>query len=211
MRLVAFGCSLTYGHGLPDCWDPVAKEPKKKSSSFAWPEVVAKHLKAECVNTSFPGASNKEILFKIQNFNFQLGDIAIILWTFPERSCVIQSTDAYAPDTFKRLIPSNDDTDSKSFYMSYDDVDATIDFYTRIEYANLYFKSRDIKALHFLISDRMLSNFSWATAKLESVYIGDIKVNFPPALDNEHPGKLAHYKFAEEVITILNNTSVVDS
>lgn len=211
MRLIAFGCSLTYGHGLPDCWDPVAKTPTSKPSSFAWPTVVAKNLKRECINTSFPGASNKEILFKIQNFDFRDDDIVCILWTFPERSCAIQSTDAYTTDTFKRLIPSNNDTDSKSFYMSYDDVDATIDFYTRIEYANLYFKSRDIKALHFLISGRMSSNFSWATAKLESVYMRDIQVNFPLALDNEHPGKLAHYKFAEEVIAILNNTSVVDS
>ncbi len=211
MRLIAFGCSLTYGHGLPDCWDPVAKTPTSKPSSFAWPTVVAKNLKRECINTSFPGASNKEILFKIQNFDFRNDDIVCILWTFPERSCIIQSTKVETNNEFKRFIPHSDDLANKTFYSLYNDVDAMIDFYTRIEYAHLYFKMRNIIARHFLVSPSMTAEFSWATAKLESVYMGDIKVNFPPALDNEQPGKLAHYKFAEEVIAILNNTSVVDS
>jgi hypothetical protein len=217
MRLIAFGCSLTYGHGLPDCWDPVEQQPLDKSSSFAWPEVVAKNLNLTCINTSFPGASNKEILFKIQNFNFNPDDIVVILWTFPGRSCIIQNSNdvivnnKFDNTVFKRIIPNSNDHDSKGFYISYDDVDALVDSYTRIEYANLYFKSRGIKAFHFITEERLVANFSWFTTKLEVTYMSEIKKHLPLALDDQHPGKHAHYKFAEEVIAIINNTSVVDS
>ncbi len=211
MRLIAFGCSLTYGHGLADCWDPIAKTPTSKPSSFAWPSVVAKQLKRECINTSFPGASNKEILFKIQNFDFHNDDIVCILWTFPERSCIIQSTTVETNNEFKRFIPHSDDLANKTFYSLYNNIDAMIDFYTRVEYAHLYFNMHNITARHFLVSPSMHADFSWSTAKLETAYMENIRSSFSPALDNEHPGKLAHYKFAEEVITILNNTSVVDS
>ena len=42
-RLVAFGCSYTYGHGLPDCI--MAKgRAGKRPSKFAWPYLLAKKL-----------------------------------------------------------------------------------------------------------------------------------------------------------------------
>lgn len=136
----------------------------------------------------------------------------VILWTYPERSCIVQSADAHITNKFKRFIPADsDDPATKHFYTLYDDYDANVDLYTRIEYADLHFKKRGIKVLHFLVSKRMIVKFSWSTAKIEKVFMNDISLNFSPALDNEHPGKLAHYKFAEDVITILNNTSVVDS
>ena len=42
-KLVTFGCSYTYGHGLPDCI--MAKgRAGKRPSKFAWPYLLAKKL-----------------------------------------------------------------------------------------------------------------------------------------------------------------------
>lgn len=211
MRLVAFGCSLTYGHGLSDCWDHELKQPAGKPSAFAWPAVAARQHNLDCVNTSFPGASNKEILFKIQNFDFQPDDIVTILWTFPGRSCIIQSDKnifdgrVFDHNIFDRIVPGNTDLASKHYYLAYDDIDARIDFYTRIEYANLYFKSRGIKAFHFLIEQRLVATYSWLTTELETVYMCDIKNRHSTALDGEHPSEPAHHEFGLEVAKRINS------
>jgi len=60
MRLIAFGCSYTYGAGLEDCFTPpIGHGPIP--SKFAWPQLVANELNMECINMSSSGASNKEI------------------------------------------------------------------------------------------------------------------------------------------------------
>lgn len=211
MRLIAFGCSLTYGHGLPDCWDPVEQQPLDKSSSFAWPEVVAKKLNLTCINTSFPGASNKEILFKLQNFDFHSNDVVAIQWTFPDRSCIIPTADnifigaMFDHSIYHRIIPGNTDTVSKSFYFSYHDVDATIDSYTRIEHANLYLKSRGINAVHFLVDRRFVTDYNWFTTPLQTVYMSDVRERHSCALDGQHPGELAHHEFGLEVAKKINS------
>lgn len=209
MRLIAFGCSLTYGHGLADCWDPTLRQPLEHPSSFAWPAVAARELNRECVNTSFPGSSNKEILFKIQNFTFQSDDIATVLWSFPGRSCTIK-VDAEIFDgqkfdnsVFERIVPSN--TKSENFYKSYNEVDAIVDLYTRIEYANLYFNSRKINAFHFLIEPSLVKWYSWFTTPIEPLYMSEIRKPFPLAADDLHPGKLAHREFGLEVAKRINS------
>lgn len=209
MRLVAFGCSLTYGHGLADCWDPTLKQPREHSSSFAWPVVAARELNRECVNTSFPGASNKEILFKIQNFIFHPDDVVAILWTFPGRSCTIKvdteifNGQKFDNSIFDRIVPSN--IEHEDFYKSYSETDALVDLYTRIEYANLYFNSRKITAFHFLIEPRLVKEYSWFTAQIEPIYMSEIKKSFPVAADDLHPGKLAHREFGLEVAKRINS------
>jgi hypothetical protein len=218
MRLITFGCSLTYGHGLQDCWDNDTQSPGGYCSKLAWPSKLAKDLGVKCINTSFPGASAKETLFKIQNFNFLSDDIAVVLWTYPQRSCninvdSIDSTNKEADSVaFTRYVPGGEDgVKIKTFYSLYNETDSMIDYYTRIEYANLYFNSVGIRAFHFIPEQRYLKNFSWLTATIQPVYFGQIKTQFPLALDDLHPGKLAHYKFAEDIFKIINNTSVVDS
>lgn len=79
-RLVAFGCSLTYGHGLPDC--AVGSGAGLEPSSFAWPKLLADKLNATSVNMSQPGSGNTEILWRLLNFNFQPDDICVIMWSY---------------------------------------------------------------------------------------------------------------------------------
>ena len=92
MRLVAFGCSNTFGQALPDVWDykKNVSISKQGPSKYAWPQVLADKLNLECVNLGTPGASNKEVWFHIVNTEFKKSDIVIILWPGRSRWCIIK-------------------------------------------------------------------------------------------------------------------------
>ena len=60
-NLITFGCSHTYGAGLPDCWIP-NKGHGPKPSNNAWPSVLKQKLNFKSIdNSSRPGSSNKMI------------------------------------------------------------------------------------------------------------------------------------------------------
>jgi hypothetical protein len=84
-RLIAFGCSLTFGHGLPDHTDD-----SRKPSKFAWPQILADLLKRKCVNISDLGNSNKEIWHDAVSFDFLESDIVFINWSYIERFCIFE-------------------------------------------------------------------------------------------------------------------------
>ncbi len=58
MKLYAFGCSNTYGFGLPDCWDYIRKLQAGDPSQYSFPVLVSKELELELVNGSECGISN---------------------------------------------------------------------------------------------------------------------------------------------------------
>ena len=92
-RLVAFGCSHTYGEGLKDCW--VNGKAGKLPSKYAWPQLLADRLKRRCFNKSMEGASNKFIWHKILNTEFTDKDIVVILWTYYNRTCILENKDSF--------------------------------------------------------------------------------------------------------------------
>jgi hypothetical protein len=100
-RLIAFGDSQTFGHGLPDCWNEKKRQPGPEPSKFAWPNFLAKLLSVnELVHTSYtcaPGASNLEILYKILCFDFKPNDIVVIFWSFTSRDLIL--TEDYTTKT----------------------------------------------------------------------------------------------------------------
>ena len=87
-RLVTFGCSYTYGHGLPDCITDHGGAGKIPSK-FAWPHLLAKKLDKELYNAGIPGASNKLIMDTVINFPFKPTDTVVILWTYLSRHCIL--------------------------------------------------------------------------------------------------------------------------
>lgn len=82
MRFVSFGCSITYGHGLSDCIADNRVWAGSEPSKLSWPNYLASHYGADLVNLSLPGASNYYILNRIQNFDWQEGDVALIGFTY---------------------------------------------------------------------------------------------------------------------------------
>ena len=88
-RLITFGCSNTYGHGLDDCVTEKGShgpDPSKNS----WPFLLGNMLEIEkVVNLAVPGSSNKQIAKKVIDYrDFTSEDLVIVGWTFIERDCI---------------------------------------------------------------------------------------------------------------------------
>lgn len=80
-RLIAFGCSNTFGQALPDVWDFNKNKPVDKTpSKYAWPQLLADKLNFECVNNGIQGNSPKDTWWLVMNFSFKDNDIVTILW-----------------------------------------------------------------------------------------------------------------------------------
>ena len=79
-RLVTFGCSLTYGYALKDCY-PVTDKP----SELAWPTLLAKKLNRDCLNLSVPGSGNLQILMAVLKTEYQPDDLIIVAHSYFNR------------------------------------------------------------------------------------------------------------------------------
>lgn len=75
-RLLAYGCSFTFGQGLPDTY-PHNTAPSK----FAWPALLGEKLNREVVNYGLMGAGNQEIFNKVLTTEFESDDLIVIMWS----------------------------------------------------------------------------------------------------------------------------------
>lgn len=85
-RLITFGDSFTFGHGLADCYiSPI--HPGRHPSKIGWVNKLAAKLNInEIYNYSSPGASNRLITHRIFNIDeFTEKDLVICQFTFYER------------------------------------------------------------------------------------------------------------------------------
>jgi hypothetical protein len=192
-RLITFGCSYPFGHGLPDCIGKDNVSPGKDPSNFAFPQLISNYLNRTNVNLSRPGSSNKEMIFRIQQFDFDKDDIVILHWTHSERSCVIDNENVniighWCPDkrskTFYKLFATNDD----------------IVFNTKLylSWANLYLKSKvktTINTKPFTFLSNLDVDFSTDECSLLDKTINDFTIDY--AIDNLHPGIKSHKSYAE--------------
>ena len=101
-RLLCFGDSFTFGHGLPDMQYKTDSEgnPNVQNvpSEYSWPACLGKLLESQqVINAGALGASNKEIWNTILNTKFLPTDIVIVMWSHHERTCQIK----HWPDTLE--------------------------------------------------------------------------------------------------------------
>ncbi|MBR19554.1 MAG: hypothetical protein CMA64_05360 [Euryarchaeota archaeon] len=93
--LVAFGCSFTYGHGLPDCIadDGISNGPTP--SVLAWPHNLLSICNFKTVdNQGEPGASNKIITKNIIEYKkYSKRSFVIIQWSSFERHTIFFNKD----------------------------------------------------------------------------------------------------------------------
>ena len=198
-RLIAFGCSYTYGHGLEDCVDEFMM-PGPTASKLAWPQLLADKLNLECINEGVPGASNKQIWYKIINYNFQPNDLVFILWSTNERHCIFHND--YTVEQIGAWVESKP---SKMYYKHlFTRVDQTIDSNLRIEHCTYHLINKGIKHYNMLFKKEIINNPINAT--ILHTDFRTIKHNMPRAVDKLHPGKEAHEKFAQEIYGEINET-----
>lgn len=183
-RLVAFGCSYTLGIGLD----------KKEES---WPYILANNLNLECVNKGISGAGNKEILHTLLNFDFSQEDVIVVCWTFHSRHCIISQ------DNIKQLGPwgvttDQDKTQHKYYHNLYDWFDSLFMNYTYYNLAHCFLKSKNIKQLQLTTGPENISlDIRWNKVNFEKIFLNEIRLMYPLANDNLHPGKLAHSHYAD--------------
>jgi len=207
-RLVTFGCSYTYGHGLQDCCTTDG-HAGPVHSNLAWPSIIAERLDIELSNQSKPGCSNLEIVNRIKNFKFQKDDICIVHWTFIERWCKI--LDLVTEIGYENIGPWDTGTNktAKAFYgRIYND--ATGIFLSKMyaDFTGYYLKDLGIKYISFApiiyhkIRNTLELKYTTPQDYENLCHFHDKKLypSADDALDNAHPGPKTHTVFAEYIL-----------
>lgn len=199
-RLITFGCSLTYGVGLSDCWPNLSKPSK-----LSWTNIVANSMGKKLVNRSRPGSANKGIWYHIHKFNFKQDDTVFILWSYPERHAIIKSPLIGLPNTIKNLqIRSIDhDESSKSYYTDlYNNYDSILMSQLYIDHANRILADKNIKVYNLVIERKyspLVGNHNFIP-----LYMGEYERVYPKALDGDHLGLEGQQIFANDLLNYLN-------
>lgn len=205
-KLVCYGCSITYGEGLSDCWNKELKSPLDYPSKLSWPAILSHKLKCDYENRSVSGISNKAISHKILNTDFSSDETVVILWTFFERSCILENI----LDSI-RIIPTDGNNTNftlrtrsinKTYYSSFfTEYDVMFQNFTFMNHTRDFLCRKNIKNYHFIID----ANKIYPIPKWNTMDINYIQINWklPKALDDHHPGELAHIDIASQMQKII--------
>jgi hypothetical protein len=203
-RLITFGCSFTYGQGLPDCeignnWSDVSNTPSKLS----WPFVLGNLLNIPVVNKGVPGASNNEILYHVLNFEFEPNDTVVLMWSLPNR-------DLYFLPNRKKKKPFRQLgiwLQGKKIYADYwikkiNESDNCVKSWISMHHAELYLKSKNINFIHFPIFPQELEKNKPSYITLSNYFnLGFEYVD--ECVNDKHPGTESHKKNANTIYRIL--------
>ena len=218
-RLIAFGDSFTYGHGLIDCHIPekkVAFMVTEKNwagpnpSKFAWPQVLGDMLGLEVINKSAPGNSNIQIIRDILSFeNLLPSDLVVIGWTYPQRDCIFKKN-LLGVDISFRISPWHEDTKFlKNWLTVHNEYDLSIRAGLHMHHAECFLKTKEVKQYHFCAHAHggiynVMPDFTITPENFINKKI--LPRNDDLALDNSHPGPNSHQRAAENLYKIINAT-----
>ena len=198
-RLVTFGCSITYGHGLSDCITN-NQEPGDVPSEFSWPAVLSQSLDLELVNQGECGASNHKILCNILQYNFKPDDIVVIMWTFPDRDLIYGKKNFF---TGKQAVSSIgiwvDDELATNWKATHSAEDNSTKTWFHLHHSYLHLKLLNLKSYNFIVDYDMIKRYKpkFINVPLHNIKVSKLNVDF--ALDNMHPGPQTHKNIAEKI------------
>jgi lysophospholipase L1-like esterase len=192
MRIVTFGDSFTYGHGLEDCW--VNDKPGPMPSSLAWPALLGDNVS----NRSVPGASNTMILHDILHSEFKPDDYVIIMWTFPDRDMIFDTGYFLGrKDRAQHIGPWRKDDLTKSWMLTHNSTDSIIRAWYHIHHANLFLDSLGVKHYNFFIDYTHYRPHKPLAVDIPMKVISTVCMDL--ALDNLHPGPKTHERIARDI------------
>lgn len=208
-RLVTFGCSMTYGHGLEDCIGEDMISPGPTPSNYAWPVILGNKLHRSVVNLGEPGASNKKILFNIIDTNIKEDDEVVILWTFPHRDLIVNKDLGYTliiPKEQTDLL-SSEDADWERFYKVHNDYDLYISTLLCVHHAHYYLLSKGVNPVHFYFDSSMTPYQVWIhplIMNLKKIEMSFVDINSSVlAPDKKHPSSKTHANMANTIYTYI--------
>lgn len=195
-KVVAFGCSNTFGKGLPDCIDMDTQLAEEVPSEFAYPSLLGKELSVDVDNRAVVGGSNLIILDSIQNYNFSDNTFVIVQWTSIYRyTRFFIEDDEFKTDNaglWKIDVPW-----VKYYFKHFSFLHMLLETYRCISHAELLLKSKKIPYYFFSYVDFLDDKnntivkekpVDWFTTDVHLLI--DLLVD--KALDNKHPGLQSH-------------------
>jgi len=191
-RLIAFGCSNTFGQALEDCWDYEKNDVGEYPSKLAWPSVLSKKLDLECHNHALPGASNKLIMNQIISFPFAPDDTVVIMWSYLDRYHIF--TDPKKNCSTETIGHWHKNRRSITYYRQiYNENDQKIMTNHYIDYTALYLDKHKIANFH-TTCDRNIRN-----SLVLDINHDMVRREYPTGLDGSHPGPEAHKEMANRI------------
>jgi hypothetical protein len=202
-RLVAFGCSLTYGQGLEDCVDKYdVTIPGPTPSQMGWVSIVANELKLDIVNQGNPGASNLEVLNQLLQFELKEDDTVVLMWTYSFRDTYFYRK-LFGRYAFRQLKRWINPIGHILWSPSGNEVDFVIKTWLYMHHADLYLKNKNVKYIHYPVCPDDILEHKPTYVTIRNLYLDGFTI-IDRALDN-HPGIKSNKDTANKILRILNS------
>ena len=217
-KLVTFGCSFTYGHGLADC---MAEDGSNgpTASEQAWPSVLGKLTGMKVDNASEPGSSNLMITKAIVDYSKYTKDtVVVVMWSNNDRETIYKTGNeklhmlpGFLDDTMPGTFWFDKDKNNfkktiTTYYENYhEDWNATLNQTIRMNFVHAFLKSKGIQSFHlqiahhhtdpnyfkkFNVRDLNLKYFNWGN---------DFCIDDALDVPNPHPGPNSHALLATNI------------
>lgn len=198
-KLVTFGCSITFGHYLPDINDNT-----NSPSKLAWPQLLGDFLDYDVDNQSIPGCSNFQILYNILNYKFNSNDCVVVMWSFTDRDMLFRPNSLFGQKIVSVGMWQNTEL-SKNWEKVHSSSDIAIRTWYYMHYANLYLESLGVNCYNTFARFKELKQFKPKNLKIN---YHDIKIDLSApddfATDLRHPGTVTNFNVAYRLNNIIN-------
>ena len=203
-RLITFGCSYAYGTGLPDCnnW-MFDKLHNLKPSKLGWSSLLADKMKVECVNESFPGSSNTEILYNVLKFDYKSDDTVVIMWTHFVRDMLFNFPHKF-PFFRDRLGPWAKTHQERKWAEYLSEKDYAMKSWFNIQHADLHLQKQGVNYIHYPATPEELNKNKLNFIQVEN-YHSDGIVYLDTATDDMHPGIKSNQLLCDSIYRRLND------
>lgn len=224
-RLIACGCSFTYGHGLRDCrYDGINYTDMTQiqtPSHLAWPQIAANKLGIECVNLSRCGESNRYIAYALTQFEFQPDDIVVPMWTHFTRRSLIQENGVSVPlgnwqVCTDQNIESMEDSPKRAatayYKYMHNPVDAGFENLIYINFVNLFIRNKNLQLVHACtrrgsefreaITSEVVYQTPWNQVYADLIFDDHFELG---QADDGHPNEESHQSFGARLAKFIKN------
>jgi hypothetical protein len=206
-RLIVFGCSYTYGTGLPDCKNWFFDTfHNLKPSQLGWPKLLSKKLNCELINESFPGSSNTEILYTLLKFKFQDNDKVVMMWTHYARDMLFDNLHKF-PFFRIRLGPWGKTHQERKWAEYLNEKDYAMKSWFNMHHADLYLCNKNVQYIHYPATPKEFDKNKLDFIKVNNYYNDGITV-LDKATDNMHPGIQSNINTADKIYKIFKEYNV---